>query len=89
MDNGNMPDDWKPAPLPPIGCLQWKRDIVERSVKIGAHQDNASYDVEEVGTFVIQRTPGGWNYFWVDVDKVRKIPPLDWAQIERDHIAGK
>lgn len=92
MDSGGIPDDWKPLPPPPIGSLRWKRDVVERSIRIVDHERNTVYDYGSVdrggvGVFCIKRTSGGWNYFWAD--DIRRINEIDWLQIEHDHIAGK
>lgn len=85
MDNGGIPDDWKPLPTPPIGCPRWKRDVIEKSIG-RTHDRNKTFDCGDVGVFCCERTSGGWNYFWVSKENHAKLPDIDWEQLMKESI---
>lgn len=72
MDNGFIPDDWKPEPDAEVGSFRWKNDmafqLALRSFPNGFPDRSMVVRLPkvleyELGYFCIERKPGGWIYF--------------------------
>ncbi len=82
MDNGGMPEDWRPSPPPEVGSWAWKNDIA-----FGWCQDNGKFDFgngfipvsdrnrivkvptyegHRIGYLVISKKTDGTDYFRVE-----------------------
>lgn len=89
MDNGGMPDDWKPTPPPDIGTLKWKRDVIESSLEDRySKYCSRAWGFGDIGIFVSIYSGHGWSGYWINPDNFIKAPKINWNELVKLGING-